>query len=105
MLIRFGSWLINAEEIEAVMTISPNKVRAQMNSGRTYDLNCKDSAEQTREREKLLREIELRFPPPVNRYELDTVVQKATDKIRSDLRVLRKLVTAEMEGLRKNGVQ
>lgn len=105
MLIRFGSWLINAEAIEAVMTIFPNKVRVQMNSGRTYDLDCKDSTEQTREREKILREIELRFPPPVNRYELDTVVQKATDKIRSDLRVLRKQMTAEMEGLRKNGVQ
>lgn len=100
MMIRFGSWLINVEEIEAVITIAPNKVRVQMNSGRAYDLNCKDDAEQTREIEKILREIELHFPPPVNRYELDTVVQKATDKIRSDIRVLRKLVTAEMEGLR-----
>lgn len=100
MLIRFGSWLINPEEIEAVMTISPYILRVQMTSGKAYDLTCKDAAEQIREREKILRGIELRFPPPVDRYELDTVVQKATGKIRNDIRALKKLVMAEMEGLR-----
>lgn len=63
MLIRFGSWLINPEEIEAVMTISPYILRVQMTSGKAYDLTCKDAAEQIREREKILRGIELRFPP------------------------------------------
>lgn len=105
MLIRFGSWLINPEEIEAVMTISPYILRVQMTSGKSYDLPCKNTAEQIGTREKILREIELRFPPPVDRYELDTVVQKATGKIRDDIRTLKKLVMAEMEGLRNNDSQ
>lgn len=100
MLIRFGSWLINPEEIEAVMTVSPYILRVQMTSGKVYDLSCKNTTEQVKEREKILRAVELYFPHPINRDELDTVVQEATGKIRDDIRALKKLVLAEMEGLR-----
>lgn len=100
---RFGSWLLNLDEVEAVMYVDiDNKyiLRIRMKTGKEYDLYCASPAARNQEREKIWQVMQNTHPAPVSRYEVEMVVQKATEKVRGDIRTLKKLVQAEMEGLR-----
>lgn len=101
MFIRFGSWLLNLDDIEAVMYNDNFVLRVRMKTGREYTLRCNSAADRDCEREKIIRAMGFRHPEPVSRYELEAVVQREVAKVRRDIRSLKTAVIDRLEGLRR----
>lgn len=98
---RFGSWLLNIDDVEAVMYDDPFKLRVRMKTGREYTLTCQSAADRDREKEAMVRTMGFRHPEPISRYELEAVVQREVAKVRRDIRSLKTAVIDRLEGLRR----
>lgn len=98
MLYNFNGTLINVADI---VYVSPTKgqraeypfmLTVALRNGQQFAVSYRDEASRRKETYDIARAFERSIPEPVSRYEIESIVQKFADKIRNDIRPIKKFV-------------
>lgn len=103
MMVNFNDNYLNAAEIIAVLTDNsgradyPYKLTVKLRAGGEYSVIYTSMAALREERYRITEMANRACPEPVSRYEVEACVSSAVEKIRRDLREIKKLLKGGSE--------
>lgn len=98
MLYNFNGFLLNTNEIMSVQPTKGQKAEypfvltVTLRNGQQFSVSYKDETTRRRELHDIQQLVNRSMAEPVTRFEIETIVSRYTDKIRSDLRNIKKLM-------------
>lgn len=98
MLYNFNGTLINVADIVSVQSTRgqraeyPFVLTVALRNGQQFSVSYRDEATRRKEVFDIARAFDRSIPEPVTRYEVETIVSKFTEKIRNDIRPIKKFV-------------
>ena len=94
---------INPEDVAAISTGSdgssthPHYMTVHLRSGKEYRVNYSAPSSRDADAQRLAQAVNKARPDPVSRYEMETMIDRAKESIRRDVKALRKDLAAERE--------
>ena len=98
-----GYFYINPEEVAAISMGSdgsnthPHYMTVHLRSGKEYRVNYQTSSARDTDAQRLAQAINRLRPDPVSRYEMESLIDRAKDALRRDIKALRKDLQAKDE--------
>lgn len=87
---------INPEEVAAISTgtdgssTHPHYMTVHLRSGKEYRVNYTTASARDTDAQRLSQAVTRIRPDPVSRYEMETLIDRAKDTLRRDIKALRK---------------
>lgn len=98
MLYKIGEDYVNVDEVESVLVGDsgdrsyPYSLTVNLKSGKSFTRWFSSSHQRNTVADEIARFHQQWHAEPVNRYELDTVVSHEVQKVRNDVRTIKKLM-------------